>query len=84
MKTLQEALVAAVGVLSLGLATIVAADAGYRGYRYHDEGPAYSYGPYYGGGYVPRGPGYYGSESGPYCEREREGHISRYSCEYRY
>jgi hypothetical protein len=83
MKTLQKALIAAVGVLSLGLATIVAADAGYRGYRHHDDGPAYSYGPY-GGGYSRPGPGYYGSASGPYCEPEREGHISRYSCEYRY
>lgn len=44
----------------------------------------YSYRPYYGRGYYRRGRGYYGSLYGRTCDPEILGHITRWSCAYRY
>jgi hypothetical protein len=84
MKTLPKVLMAAVASAALAGATTQQAAAQWRGYTYYDDAPAYY--PYrpYGGGYYRPYRGYYGSEFGRWCEPEREGHVGRWTCAYRY
>jgi hypothetical protein len=84
MKTLRKVLMIAIASAALAGATMQQAAAQWRGYTYYDDAPAYY--PYrpYGGGYYRSPRGYYGSEFGRWCEPEREGHVGRWTCAYRY
>jgi len=82
MTTFRKLLIAVLAGMSLATVAIPAAEARQR-YIYYGDGPAYFHGPY-GGGYYRLRRGYYGSEYGRTCDPEILGHITRYSCAYRY
>jgi hypothetical protein len=82
MTAFPKFLLAALAGVSLLAATASMVEARQRFMRY--DGPIYLNGPYGGGGYYRVRRGYYGSEFGRTCDPEILGHITRYSCAYRY
>ena len=76
-------LVSGLAVASLTATAMAPVDARQRGYARYEYVPDYSYRPYGERAYRPQG-AYYGDEYGPrYCLPEEEGHLGRWTCEYR-
>ena len=82
MMTFWKLLITGTAGMCLVAAAVPPVEARQR-YTHYGYAPIYSYGPYVRGYFRPTR-SYYGSAYGRACDPEILGHITRYSCEYRY